>query len=236
MPIPRLWTDEYLARLAEDAEIAISTQVNSIFVRFPLNVVAGTQVYDFVTNVTPSQRLTGIIRITWLGHTVYPVSPLTLRDSIYGLRPVTGDVQGPRPYVYERIGYGMNGIKFFPTPSATITYNNQDLSKHTGIRENVIVSAWRVADGVSYRIPDWVRETLVRYFVLSRAYKKEGKGQNYEAAQYYEKKYGILLERFKQITNRLYAARIYQVRDNYPDSLQKPPRPVLPSNFGTIVR
>jgi hypothetical protein len=232
----QLWTNQYLSDLAIEAEITISTEVPCIYVRFPLTVTAAQSIYDFQTDTSPAQRLTGIIRVTWEGHTVWPVFQQQLQPFL--IRPNENDVRSGRPYCYIRTGYGQDGIKFFPSPSASIAVSGSVYTQ-AGIAANVIVSGWRIANpscGTSYRIPDYIRETLVRYYVMSRAYRKEGKGQNLDASRYFAVKYDKLLSRFKTITSQLFSVRYHGKRDIGPYAIyKKPPRPSLPSNFGEPV-
>jgi hypothetical protein len=230
-----LWTDNYISDLATQAEEAISTAIPCVYVRFPLNIVASQSIYSFQTDTSPAQRLTGIIRITWQGNIVYPMFQEYLRGLVGTLKPGEGEVTSSRPEMYIRTGYGMDQIKFFATPSATITYDSANINTKAGIRTNVIVSGWRIADssGTAYRIPDYIRETLVRYSVLATAYKKEGKGQNLDASKYYEQQYAVLLDRFKKIVDQLFSSRTRGMKENtFPAYGGKPPRPRLPSNFG----
>lgn len=229
--VPNLWTTQYLSDLATDAEITISTEIPCIYVRFPLPVTQGVSIYDLSALTTP-QALTGIIRITYQGWTVHPAFPNEMRDTVVPFKPGEGDVQS-RPFIYLRQGYGLNSLKFFPAPNADISYDSTDITTVTGIRNNVIVSGWRLADtALNYRIPTHIRQTLVRYYVLARAYKKEGKGQNLEASKYFESKYEKLLIRFKKINMKLFATRVSYVREgNIRPWGYRPPRPVLPPNF-----
>lgn len=240
MPIPQLWTDDYLSDLQENAEIEISTLVPCIYVRFPLNIVAGQTIYNFLTDVSPAQRLTGIIRVTYLGKTVHPVSVNALKGEFPFLKPVEGETRG-RVLFYMRTGYGMDGIKFNVAPASSITYNGTDnINTVTGIRNNVIVAGWRIADPQNpmYQLPDWIREKLIMYWVLSKAYRKEGKGQNLDAAKMFDQKYNTLLVQFKTINMNIFNARMHGIRDQIPGGTRGglPPRPVLPPNFGTLVR
>lgn len=229
--VPNLWTAQYLSDLATEAETKISTEVPCIYVRFPLPVVAGTSVYDLSALSTP-QYLTGIIRITYQGWTVHPAFPNEMRETVVPFKPGNGDVQS-RPFIYLTQGYGLTSLKLFPAPNATIAYDSTDITTTTGIRNNVIVSGWRLADvALDYRIPAHIRQTLVRYYVMAKAYKKEGKGQNLEGSKYFEYKYEKLLKRFKAIHSNLFATRLNYKRDG---SIRpwgyRPPRPVLPANF-----
>jgi len=226
---PQLWTNEYLADLSTEGEIQISTEVPCIYSRSALNITGGTSIYEL------SQRFTGIISVTWQGFLIYPIFQTQLRNYVIS-NPVEGDELTPRPSFYMRLGYGINGIKFFATPSTTINYDNTNINTQEGIRNNIIVSGWCVADTTSeiYRIPNYIRETLVRYYVMKRAYAKEGKGQNLEASAYYNKKYDKLLNRFKVITSQLYSSRLHGMQEvNYYSA--RLPRPQLPSNFGEKV-
>jgi hypothetical protein len=236
--VNKLWTDDYLSSLASEAEIQISSDVNCIYVRFPLNIVASQGIYNFLTDTTPAQRLTGIIRITWQGWTVHPVFQNQLRNMVVPFKPEEGDTISSRPTMYMRKGYGMNSIKFFPSPNLSIPYDSTDITTQTGITNNIIVSGWRIADptGSTYRIPDYIREPLVRYYVMMRAYRKEGKGQNLDAAKYYEIRYVTLLGKFKKIISNLFASRTHSVNDSFLDARSmRPPRPSLPVNFGTVL-
>jgi hypothetical protein len=229
--VPNLWTTEYLSDLAIEAERIISTEVNCIYIRFALPVTVDVSIYDFSTLSTP-QYLTGILRISYLGWTVWPVFPNEMRNQVVPFKPGNGDVAS-RPFLYLRQGYGLNSIKLFPAPNATIAYDGSDLNSQAGVRANVVVSGWRVADpSTSYRIPAHVRQTLVRYYVLAKAFKKEGKGQNLQASQYFSKKYEKLLDRFKTINGNLFACRVPTIRDGGVVPFgYKPPRPSLPPNF-----
>lgn len=235
MAIPQLWTTQYLTDLYSEAEVEISTQVPSIYVRFPVSLVAGQDIYDFSTLPNP-QRLTGIIRITWKGHALYPIHHQELRKLNPIFRQGVGITQGI-PYMYVRQSYGLDGIKLFPAPADDLTYNNTNINTATGIKNNFIICGWRIADGVAYRIPPYLRETLIRFYVLKQAFRKEGKGQNLTAAKYYDQKYAAMMDQFKFIQNSLYSFRNHFVKDTplFAERGGKPPRPVLPPNFGTPV-
>lgn len=234
--IAQLWTNDYLSKLASEAEIQISTEVPCIYTRFCLPVVAGTAIYDFST-LTPARRLTGIIRITWQGYTVMPVFQRQLRNVFFPLKPGE-ESETSRPFLYMRDGYGIDGIKFFQSPNLTIPDDASDVNSQAAIRNLVIVSGWAIADptGSTLRIPDYIRDTLVRYYVMRYAYLREGKGQNLQASAAFEKKYNALLARFKKIVAQLFSARTPSIRDGFiPSQSVKPPHPVLPPNFGTPV-
>jgi hypothetical protein len=236
-----LWTDDYISDMATEAEIQISSAVNCIYVRFPLNIVLGNGIYDF-TNIadapTGPHRLTGIIRITWKSWTVHPVFQQQLRNIVAPLKPGSETTTSSRPLMYMRQGYGINKIKFFLSPNETITYDNSNVNTKASIQNNVIVAGWHIADptGNTYRLPDHIREKLVMFYVMARAYRKEGKGQNLDAAKFYDAKYAALLDRFKKINEQLFASRTRTVSDIDPDRYGlKPPRPRLPPDFGEIV-
>lgn len=234
-----LWTTQYLSDMQTEAEIAISAEIPCIYVRFPMNITQSVQIYDFTdTNVTSvEQYLTGIIRVTWKGHTVHPDFFNRMWNRIWPLTPANSDAQSSRPFVYMRQGFGLNRIKFWPSPNLGVTYDNSNINTQDGIRNNVIVSGWRIADptGATYRIPDYIRERLVRYYALSKAFKKEGKGQNVEAAKFYELLYTRLLEKYKKIVMQLFSSRTACQSNQFPEVGMRPGRPVLPSNFGPIV-
>ena len=229
--VPNIWTTEYLGELASEAEVKISSEVPCIYVRFPLNITAGTAIYD-LSALSPSQYLTGIIRISYQGWTVWPIFTSEMRNNFIPFHPGEGDVQS-RPFLYLTDGYGLPKIRLYPSPSQTITYDNSDLSISTNIRNNVVVSGWRIADQLNgYRIPEHLRFSLVRHYVLARAFKKEGKGQNLDASKYHEGRFTILLARFKHINNKLFVSRCNYTRDGFVRPFgYRPPRPVLPPNF-----
>ena len=221
------FSNQYLADQANRGEIDISEQLGNklLFVRFGLNTVSGTAIYDF-----PIPGIIHLRRVTWLGHKVWP---LTLKEfeMEYGIRPASATSQS-RPFYYVLQGYGTNQIRFYPTPNQTITASGNVYGPD--IVTNVVISAYRVADPTNnVHIPGFILRRLVRYYVQWRCFLKEGKTQNIQAAKYFEKKYEAGIADLKFIMNKVPRAINNQMGDSfYFAGDRRPARPQPPPEYG----
>lgn len=224
-----IWTDTYLASLLSDAEQDISHDLRCIAQRFSLEIHAGQDIYDIPDNVT------GIIRVTWQGHTVWPLVPDEVRNSIR-FTPLTSSVGSNRPLHYLRQDYGVNKVQFFPAPTVNIVSDDSTINTQAGIRSQVIFMVWRESSPCDeiYQIPVWYRRQLLRYYAMHKAYLKEGVGQNVKASDYFKKKFDFAFNNFKQSLISIHKARQTVLSPNV-GTVPIIARPVLPVNFGTVM-
>lgn len=221
MPI---FSDSYLLEQLTEAEREISSQVRCIVSRFSLAVTQGTAVY------TLDDSIIGIHRITWKGIEVEPLELLDFDFSSWR-KPLDLSSQG-LPRCYSLRDQGFNKLQFHPNPNETIAADDSQLNLIVGITSRVIITSIKLADpsGTTLRLRPYLRRNIMKYFVMAKAYAKEGVGQNLKASQYFQQKYEIFLVNYKEIFNKIPRASI--------DSLtpiarsahdRKPPRPSLPT-------
>lgn len=221
------WTDEYLLELQKRGEIELSTDIPVIFDRFSLSIVSGQ------SNYTLPEGIVSISRITYLGHKVYPYDERTSIAQGLHQEPFTTSTLG-RPICYIQHNQGFTQIAFWPTPDSTIGADDTGIWS-TDIPNRVIISCWRVAtpDG-NFRVPEFLRRRLLKYYVNMRAYAKEGPSQNIQAAVYFRERWLSAKNHLRTVMNNVPKAIVKQME---PISFQQPivPRPTLPIQFGRIV-
>lgn len=222
------WTDDYLAELQDRGEIELSTDVPHIFHRFSLAVTDGDPDY------TLPEGIVSISRLTWKGKRVWPYDERTARVQGIYKDPFTETVSGT-PQFYLQHNQGMDQITFWPTPNESIGADDSGIWTND-IANRVIISCWKVAvpSGSDFRVPEFLRRRILKYYVNMRAYAKEGPSQNIEAAMYFRDRYVAAKQHLQEVMDKVPRAIYKQFEPLAPVSY-KPPRPVLPSNFGRIV-
>ena len=222
MPI---FTDSYLNTLLEDAEVALSESIPCIFDRFSLSVTAGTAVY------TLPDTCFRLIEITWKGDALDPMEWADFQGSNW-IKPQSLSQQG-LPKNYLRVGNGWNKVMFHPTPDETIAASDVNLELIATIKARVIISCYRLAvpSGSTYRMPDFFIRHATKYYAMSKAYLKEGPGQNLIAAEYFLNKYNAVLRDLKKIVNEIPKNVAFQLGPSDDDfgGRSRPPRPTLPT-------
>jgi len=219
-----IWTDSYLDSQFTAAEQSVSTDITCIFNRFSLDIILGTSVYTLPSGIL------GILAVSWKGEPIYPLEHTTLRDSAPYYLPLNAGSQS-KPYHYLRVGYGYSKIEFRPVPSESIAADDTNIYG-SDIANRVIISCWKVADS-SNQLPEFARRRLLKYYVLWKAFAKEGKGQNLKASDYFKLKFDYEKTMFKLavdnvskcIVRKLSSIPIDRSRTNFP------PSPVLPARY-----
>jgi hypothetical protein len=78
----------------------------------------------------------------------------------------------------------------------------------------------------------YITRRIKKAYILSRAFAKEGKGQNLIASAYYKKKLDLLLGILKDINSNVFVAKQRVLNGNFDiGQYAVPGRPVLPSNY-----
>lgn len=221
-----LFSDDTLQRLLENGEQALSSNVAVIFNRFSITLTANVAEYDL-----SSYRILGILRITHQGREVLPAEMGDFNWSNW-IKPNNLSVAGiPKFYLRQNIGY--DKIHFHPMPDTTIAANDAVITTVDGINATVIINAYQIADPNStderQRLPPYLSRIVLKYYAMSKAYLIEGKTQNIQAAQYFEKKYQFIVEQYKGIISSIPEAVMYEFGKHSDRYQTKPPRPSLPT-------
>lgn len=218
-----LFSDDYLNHLLTRGEIDLSEQIPCILYRFSLAVTQGTSVYTLPSGII------GIHRITWRGNEIDPWEHADDQRSDW-IKPQNQYSEG-KPKIYLSYEYGFGKIKFHPVPHETIAADNTNIWS-TGVDTLVVLTTYRIADptGNTYRVPDYLRRRYNKYYALYRAYSREGKAQDLQAADYYKAKYDLIHNFLRDIIQKI-SPSVIQLGPSDPTSRKgKPARPVYPTD------
>lgn len=223
-----LWTDEYLLQLREDGEVELSTEIPLLIYRYPLEIISGQSEY------TLPEGIQDILRITYKGFKVYPYSTRLGIEEGMEVRPDASTTGRPNYYVTRYNNW--DTIKFFPTPNENLSTDELTKDTRTGILSQCIITCYLRADvsGNSIRIPEYIRRQFTKYYVMYRAYAKEGKSQNIQASNYFKQKWQFTKTEFKNIVYKMPSCINASILP-FNSRRFRPTRPVLPAQFGRIV-
>ena len=226
-----IWTEDYLNTLLEEAEAYIITVLGCIFDRFSFAVTSGISVYTLPSYVNK------IVRVTWKGKKLYPLTfqEFCLANPASAMIDNSTGIESPSstPLYYVKHPTNFYDIRLFPTPGEDIAEVTSGLFG-SGISTGLIVSCYRDADNsIPYlQLPRFIIRRVKKAYILSRAFAKEGKGQNLQAAQYYSKKLDLLMEALKVINSNVFLGKVRVLGDNCSVGMYyTPERPILPSNY-----
>lgn len=196
-----IWSDSYLQQLANDGEIDVVNKVNPLHFRYAIAVTSGTATYSLAAFVK------SILQVTWKGTVLEVFTANEAEDWDAKYRTNTGGVIA---YLWNE---DYNKIRFFPVPNETITGDADPESPAAGvygstINTKIIISGFRSPDitSASYALPNYITQRTIKAYVCSRAFLVEGKGQNLTAAQYWDRKYQMLITLYKSIKIKYYSA------------------------------
>lgn len=241
MPI---WSDSLLSQLSSDAELEIVSQVDCIFHRFCLATTIGVSVY------TLPGFINGIKSISWRGRKLEPASweELTL------LSPATAVVSEGAGPSYPAVGietsvskplwYAMHptnifDVRFYPCPNESFSSSAEPPYSPSPNAASCIVTCTRNPDtsftDPTLLLPSYIDRRTRKAYVLWKAFEKDGKGQNANAAAFYKAKFEFLIAQFKRINEGAFVAKRYSIDDGLEviDNFRYP-RPQLPSNFERV--
>jgi hypothetical protein len=232
MPI---WDTTYLNRLLDDAEDYITASINCIFDRISIDITAGRSVYTLPAYVK------NLVRITWKGKKLNPLTfpEFCAANPASAVVSETTKVESPSsiPHYYVLHPTNIHDIRFWPTPSENISVGTTDLFG-SAISSYVIISCYRTqsTDQPYLYIPLYLKRRIKKAYLLSKAFAKEGKGQDLQAAMYYIKKLEYLITALKDINSNVFLGQLSTLNDTLNMSrFGTPARPVLPSEYGVVV-
>lgn len=232
--MPPIWDDTYLTRLLDDAEDYIVSTVPCIFDRVSIAITAGQSVYTLPSYITQ------LIRVTWKGKKLYPLafSEFCAANPASAVVNETTKIESPNstPLYYVKHPTNFYDIRFWPTPSENLTAGTANLFG-SAISSYLIISCYRTQskDQEYLHLPLIIIRRIKKAYLLSKAFAKEGKGQDMQAAQYYGRKLELLMESFKTINSNVFLGKVYELGDMFNDNtFGTPARPILPPEYGVI--
>ena len=194
MPI---WSDSYIQQLINDAETDIVNKITPIYERVSLAVTSGTATY-----VIPAYVIK-IVQVTWKGDVLENIT----RDDLLNLDPQYR-VNTGKPVGYSWSQDGYKTIRFFPVCNETIGANDTNIYG-SDIANRVILSYFRSPDTSqsNFQIPSYMGRRAVKPYVLWKAFKAEGQGQNLTASKYHEQRYQQMINMYRNIKNNYYSPK-----------------------------
>lgn len=227
--MPIVWEETYLNRLLRDAEYDAVNRFDYLFFRYSLQTTSGVSIYNLPNSVRK------VMRITWKGKKVDPITwqeMAELTPSSFVGGPVTVEAGGGTPRWYSLHPNNIRQIRFYPTPNETIAADDEGIMG-PNIRDTVIVSCYRapILDDTFWSMPVYVRRRTAKAYALTRAFAREGKGQNLGASEYYTAKLEWLYENFRRINEGVYVSKKPRLNAGIQFSSARPGRPQLPANY-----
>lgn len=229
-PNGKLWDDAYLLGLISQAETALTEACNTVWIRFPLNIQNNVALYDL-----GAMLVKNITRITYRG---FKVDLLTQKELAL-LSPVYRTQQS-RPRWATLQFEGFYALRLYPVPSEDLPIIDDISTIYTdkNILNNCVVSAYVFPDETSplFYTPDYFIRRVVKYYVLWKAFGKEGLGQATDVSLYYKKHFDVQIEKIIKQNSKVYNMVEKQLANV---AIQRPWRmhhPLLPPNYGTPVR
>lgn len=225
-----IWTTNYLEQLAGDAEQQINQEGNFIYKRFCMATVAAQSLYTLPSFVR------GVIRITWRGRKLDPVTWEELQQLTPATAaPYTDNQLRGRPLYYAMHPTNPYDIRFMPTPNESFDGSGDPFSPVTD-GSTCIVSCWRNIDSTftdpTALLPNYIDRRTRKAYVAWKAFESEGRGQDLQASMYYSQKFSFLIEQFKLINTGCYISKRYSLGDGRIEIDNfRYPRPMLPARF-----
>ena len=229
-----LWTDDQLVQYINQAEIYAFDFINLYWVRYPINIVNGTALYDMTQVVPTGFRVKNITRITYRGFKVDILSQkeMSLLSPVYRTQ-----FSRPRWATWQFDGF--QKLRLYPVPNENLPALDTGLQvfTDTNILNECIISAYLYPDETNedFSLPDYFITRLVKYYVYWKAYSVEGPGQNLEIATYFKNRHDQQIAMVIKANAMVYANKDRQLSDV---AIQRPwrkHRPTLPPNFGSPV-
>ncbi len=234
-----IWTDQQLEQWTKDAYPQIAVDVNCIWARECIPTTRGISV------VTLPSYVRTLRRVTWRGWTLEPQS----WEELCLLTPATVFLDYPpnnaanietsqsRPLFYAMHPTNPYDIRFYPSPDASFTVNGEpNPYAPTPNSPSCIIDYWREPDPTNTNplisLPPYIERHTMKAYVLWKAFSAEGKGQDFQAAEYYQQKYEFLIAEFRSINEGCFVAKKYSLGDGMldPDNYRYP-RPTLSPRF-----
>jgi hypothetical protein len=219
-----IWDDSIITTIAAQGEESIATKVPCIVERISLATIAGTSLLSLPSYVID------IISVTWKG---YYLDPYPMQDYIEA-GSSSLNVSSSKPLYYLYNGYGTGIIKLLPAPNEILAAAVNPLTTKAEIAKRLVLEVKRTPDvsGITHRIPEYFRRRLIKDYVCYRLFLQESSGMNLKASEYYKNKHEDNLKLFKTAHDHIYQVKRHEMLPQEGQFMNRPARPVLPSNFG----
>ena len=221
-----MFTETQLERFYQEGESRLANY-GIIKDRLALSITAGIGEYTLPSYVHE------IVSITNKG---IQLNPFSGQQMIWSGSSPVGVISGdPRDYVYSYKGVGV--IRLYPTPNISIAAPTTDLWETAAISTGMIVEFTRSPDFASTtnRVPAAIRDMFLDDYVYYRGYGIESKELDLNASNFFKGMWGNNVSDFEVSLDKITKCVVHGMSAIINEYNRKPPRPVLPSNFGRKV-
>ncbi len=236
-----IWTDQQLEQWSEDALGQIAIDVRCIWQRECLPVLRGQSVYTLPSYVRTLQR------VTWRGKSLEPQSweELTLLTpaTVFLSQGSSANIESvvSRPLHYAMHPTNPYDIRLFPCPDETFTAAGEPNVYSPQVNTpSCIIDYWREPDTSNNNplisLPPYVERRMQKAYVMWKAFAAEGKGQDFDASNYYQSRYNFMIGQFRSINEGCFVAKKYSMGEGMLDPQNfRYPRPTLNPNFERVI-
>lgn len=211
-----IWDSATIQRYIGDGEIAIATLLKCIYMRKSLTITEGQELI-----VLPDDLLS-IERVSWLGK---KLDPMPLRD-FQKINVIEGESL-PLFYIFNQ--QGQNTIKFYPLPPQAVAADDSGIMGPT-VGTTVIVAYWQLPNSSTVLLPTYIRQRIIKLYVLWKCFQMEGPGQNLKSAARFKAKYEFYMGWYKKVNAGHFIAKMSVEGTGNKRGILAPPR--LPYTYG----
>lgn len=232
-----IWTDQYLNQQFVNAGEDIAQKVQCIWQRFTFPIQEGNSVYTLPSFVR------SVLRVQYRGYYLDPgnwedfclLNPATVW--VAPGSPENIETSQGRPLWYALHPTNIYDIRLYPTPSETFTVSPTDDPYSPDNGPHCIIECFRSQDDTDPAglLPRYVDRRTRKAYALAKAFRTRGPGQSLTAANFYEKKYQYLIQRFNLINQQPYVGKRYTIEDgNFAIDSFRYPKPQLGPRFENV--
>lgn len=218
------FSDQQISKWATDYERELCARSDFICDRISLEVIAARSEYQLPNYIT------NIRMVLCKGK---EVKAKGFQASLF-----TGDTPfstvGASPYEYVVSGKGLRIIKFYPTPAEAISEVSGELFSINADTNGLIIEFYRTPSS-TVKLPEWCRRYLLKDYICWKAFRNEGPDQDIRSANYYESRLSENAAYISLIKNNMHQGYVNILGTDNNQSRSLPGKPVLPSNFGTVI-
>jgi hypothetical protein len=238
-----IWTDDQIRQWSINALGHITIDLNCIWAREAIDVQRGNSLIHLPNYVR------SLSRITWRGRSLEPQSfyefqLLTPSTMVVGDgNTANRDVSIGKPMFYALHPTNPYDVRLYPAPNETLLAAGEpDPYAPTPNPPSCVLSYWRCCDlnldnpNPVISLPPYILRRLQKAYVLWQAFQSEGKGQDLQAAQYYQDKYEFIINQFRSINEGCYVSKNYALGEGMLDPQKfRYPKPTLGPNFERVI-
>ena len=210
-----IWTTQQIDQWKDDAWGQIAIDLNCIWQRECIATQRGVSVLRM------PEYVRSVRRVTWRGRSLEPQSweemqiltPSTVFLSLGSSanREIIG-----KPLFYALHPTNPYDFRLYPAPDESFTISGEPNPYAPQPNSpSCIIDFWREPDTTNdnplISLPPYIARRTIKAYVMWKAYAAEGKGQDFQASNFYQTKYNFLIDQFRHINEGCYVSKRYSL-------------------------